>query len=297
MSEDIENVAQTLSNLSINNSPSKDTRSNDTRSFKPFRFLNLAAELRNNVYKYLPRSIHPKTFYFPDEYNRTPPLSWYEMTAIIRHMDASILQTCKQIHEEARVIFQELAAEFILSSPIRLIVQMEPGFPWIVTWPFHDIFPVILRRALRMQSGYPNGVFTTNLSDLEELERGWNHRVENQSGREVGKVSSPLWVWASQAAHQILHGSRQIEIVMRKSMTCPGPYPQEDDAMRHMLSLRTELRRYVPSMSVELLGFLGDRMTPMDLPQPPPNESAMDLWDKVSKTGFTPEEWAHDWFE
>jgi hypothetical protein len=119
MSEDTERISEGVSAVTSNNAP----------SFMPFGFLDLPGELRNEVYERLPRSIHPRTFRFEKEFRGNSHLD-YEMTVILGHMDASMLQTCKQIHYEAKKKFREIAASFILSSPIRLIVPAWPSLGW-----------------------------------------------------------------------------------------------------------------------------------------------------------------------
>jgi hypothetical protein len=139
-----------------------------------------------------------------------------------------------------------------------------------------------------MQEDSRNSIFTTDLELIEDLEGCWDFSGKDRSGREVGKV------WIRQAAHQILYGSRQVELVVRTGINDRVHGDNEAMSTYMVRGLRGALRGYVPSMSGQLLGFLEDRTTPSDVPQPPHLGSAMAMWDEVQGL-FTPEEWAHDW--
>lgn len=262
---------------------------NEVHDFQPFRFLDLPKELRLMVYERLPRSIRPKTFNFEAEYYRDPVPT--DMTVICRNIDTSILATCKQIHYEAKGIFRRVVTDFILSSPIRIVVRSEPGFDW----QLDSLLEMIVRRAFRMRGADPRWLFTTDMDDISELLWMSDHSEKNGYWREAGKVrSSPLFVWVSQAAQQILHGSGQVHVAISTNMD-PSPHC-ERIAMRDLVGLRTEMRRYVPTLRIQVLGFVRRSTSPDDLPRRHIGPR-QDLWDQMDTPEFTAEEWAHDWFE
>lgn len=261
----------------------------------PFRFLALPGEIRNNVYENLTRSISHKSVdvyaaYLRYDRNVEPSLH-PRVTLLCRNIDTSILATCKQIHHEPKDIVRRLVTDFILSSPIRIVARAQS----VINSDIRQLIELILKKTYEADDGpHVEPAF-------ECCYKHYSHPInyfevpneEYVAGRKVGKVRPPLWVWVSQAAAQICL-SKQVHLVIISK-------PREEiEALDHLDDLQDEIevfRRIVPSLRIQLLGFVKEEsISPDSLPKPHTGRGG-ELWQRMDSPAFTAEDWVHDWFE
>jgi len=91
-------------------------------NFKPFRLMDLPAELRLMIYRRLPRQIkHTEAHYVGGLYPHSNKPIDSTVILITRHLPVAILRTSRQIHHEAYNIVAHLIRTFVTEAQPRAI--------------------------------------------------------------------------------------------------------------------------------------------------------------------------------
>jgi hypothetical protein len=101
----------------------------DVHSNQPFRFLDLSAETRLQVYEHL--VVVGKVFYSPDDFTLQNEDRFRDWT-LYRKPELQLLRVCKQIHDEAEKVYLSknlfvLPDFFHFRNPINLDILQPPG--------------------------------------------------------------------------------------------------------------------------------------------------------------------------
>lgn len=82
---------------------------------RPLSFLSLHKEIRTEIYKQFPR--RTTAHFFENDNGISIPLGY-----VIQSVEPTLLQTCRQVYEEAKPYFVSACEQFILRAPPRLLL-------------------------------------------------------------------------------------------------------------------------------------------------------------------------------
>lgn len=111
-----------------------------------FRFLDVPKEVRLLIYERLPSFIRRQQMYIYSRYEKQPNQT---LTVILRTMPMAILSSYTQMKGKASALMQNIARDFIILQPPRLIFEAHEHFnPYFHFWIVDTISEQAYRRVL-----------------------------------------------------------------------------------------------------------------------------------------------------